>query len=73
MSKDLGIGPQKLLELRLKANKTQEEVAEAVEVRDHTVRNWEKGRSVPRLTIRQVKALCRILDCSLDDLPDEFL
>jgi DNA-binding XRE family transcriptional regulator len=60
------------VELREKADLTQEQLAKAIGVTDHTVRNWEKGRSIPRLTISQVKALCRALKCSLDDLPDDL-
>ncbi|OLP15626.1 transcriptional regulator [Leptolyngbya sp. 'hensonii'] len=61
-----------LVKLREKAGLTQEALAQALAVTDHTVRNWEKGRAEPRLTIRQVKTLCRILQCSLEDLPDDF-
>lgn len=61
-----------LVKLREKAGITQEALAQALAVTDHTVRNWEKGRAEPRLTIRQVKALCRVLQCQLEDLPDNF-
>ncbi|MBE9159735.1 helix-turn-helix transcriptional regulator [Nodosilinea sp. LEGE 06152] len=58
--------------LRMKAGVTQEAVSEALGVTDHSYRNWVKGRSEARLTIRQVKALCAILKCELKDLPDDF-
>lgn len=61
-----------MVPLREKAGLTQEALATLLGVTDHTVRNWEKGRSEPKLTIRQMKALCRALGCSLDDLPDNF-
>jgi len=64
--------PLTLVELRKKAGVTQKAVAEALQVTDHSVRNWEKGREEPRLFIWQVKALCGLLNCSLDDLPDNF-
>ncbi|WP_017326998.1 helix-turn-helix transcriptional regulator [Synechococcus sp. PCC 7336] len=51
---------------------TQEQLSKALGVSETTIRNWEKGRAVPRLTIRQVKELCRVLDVSLDQLPDDF-
>ena len=60
------------MKLREKAGLTQEAVAVELGVTDHTIRNWEKGRAEPRLTIRQVKKLCRLLNCSLDELPDDF-
>lgn len=65
-----GISP--LIPLREKAGLTQEALAAALGVTDHTVRNWEKGRSEPKLSIRQVKALCQALKCSIDELPDDF-
>ncbi|WP_413175398.1 helix-turn-helix transcriptional regulator [Anabaena azotica] len=61
-----------LVNLREVSGTTQKQVADAVGVSEHTVRNWEKGRSEAELQIWQVKALCRILKCSLEDLPDRF-
>lgn len=58
--------------LREQRGLTQEAVAEALGVTDHTIRNWEKGRTEPRLTIRQIKRLCAVFECTLDDLPDDF-
>ncbi len=60
------------MKLREKVGLTQEAVALALGVTDHTIRNWEKGRAEPRLTIRQVKKLCQLLNCTLDELPDDF-
>lgn len=65
-------GSSELVRLREKRGLTQGAVAEALGVTDHTIRNWEKGRAEPRLTIRQVKKLCEVLSCSLNDLPDDF-
>ncbi|WP_373541529.1 helix-turn-helix transcriptional regulator [Chamaesiphon sp.] len=45
-------------------------MAQALGITDQTVSNWEQARSEPRLTIRQVVLLCRVLDCSLTDLDD---
>lgn len=50
----------------------QKELAEALGVSETTVRNWERGRATPELTIQQTKTLCRLLQCSLDELPDNF-
>ena len=61
-----------LVDLRKRAGITQKVVADTLKVTDHTVRNWEKGREEPRLFIWQVKALCKILQCELEDLPDHF-
>ncbi|PSB65193.1 XRE family transcriptional regulator [filamentous cyanobacterium CCP1] len=62
----------KLAELRKRAGITQIALAEALGVTDHTIRNWEKSREEPRLYLWQVKALCQLLQCSLDDLPDRI-
>ena len=61
-----------LVELRKRSGVTQKEIADALGVTDHTVRNWEKGRAEAELQLWQVKALCQLLQCSLDDLPDRF-
>ena len=58
--------------LRRKANVTQEALSEALGITDHTYRNWIKGRSEPSMTVRQMKLLCKLLGCTLDDLPDDF-
>lgn len=36
------------------------------------ISRWESGEDRPELTIPQVKALCRALGKSLDELPDDF-
>lgn len=51
---------------------TQQELADALGVSKTTIRNWEKGRVVPELTIRQTKKLCKILGVTLDQLPDDL-
>ena len=61
-----------LVALRSKVGLTQEELALQLGVTDHTVRNWEKGRSEAKLTLRQVKKLCELLQCSVQELPDTF-
>lgn len=61
-----------LVALRAKVGLTQEELASELGVTDHTVRNWEKGRSEAKLTIKQFKKLCSLLQCSADELPDTF-
>jgi DNA-binding XRE family transcriptional regulator len=48
---------------------TQDDVAEALGISGQTVSNWERGRSIPTLTIDQVKTLCKLLRCSLEDIP----
>jgi transcriptional regulator with XRE-family HTH domain len=49
---------------------TQDDIAEALGVSKQTVSNWERSKSIPTLTIDQVKTLLEILDCTLDEIPD---
>jgi DNA-binding XRE family transcriptional regulator len=58
--------------LRRKVQLTQEQLAKLLGVSTRAVQAWEGGEYQPSLTIPQIKALCRALNCSLEDLPDEF-
>jgi DNA-binding XRE family transcriptional regulator len=60
---------RELMRLRKRLGLTQKQVADAVGVTDQPVSNWEAGRFEPKLTISQMQALCRVLQCSLDELP----
>lgn len=52
---------------------TQRDVAVAVDVSVQTVSNWETGRyKEAKLTLPQVKALCRLLQWTIDELPDDL-
>ena len=55
-------------QLRLKAGLRAEEVAVQIGVAHSSIRNWEQGRTIPRLRVDQVALLCRIYQCSIDDL-----
>ena len=50
-----------LLKLRKSRDLTQKQIADALGVTVQTVSNWEVGRAEPKLTIRQFKALLRVL------------
>jgi len=58
--------------LREGLNLTQEELARQCRIPLRTYVRWETGEATPRPTIPQVKALCRELGVSIEDLPDEF-
>jgi DNA-binding XRE family transcriptional regulator len=52
---------------------TQRDVAGAVDVSVQTISNWETGRyKEAKLTLPQVKALCRVLRWTIEDLPDDL-
>ena len=58
--------------LRKKAGITQEKLSEELGITDHTYRNWIKGRNPPTFYMWQIKKLCSLLGCQIDDLPDDF-
>lgn len=62
-----------LVSMRKQLGLTQDDVARALDVTTRTIINWENGHHEPRLTIRQVKKLCRVLQIStVDELPDNL-
>lgn len=61
-----------LVSLRKELDLTQKHVADAIGVTEQTVRNWEQGKAVPRLTISQMKALCKLLKRPIEEIPDNF-
>ncbi len=61
-----------LMRLRTIRRVSQRELADALGVTEHTVSNWESGRSIPKLTPRQYLILLRVLEISPEDLPEDF-
>lgn len=61
-----------LMRLRTLRRMTQRELADALGVTEHTVSNWESGRSVPRLTPDQYLTLLKVLQISAEQLPRNF-
>lgn len=51
---------------------TQRDIALALGKTDQTISNWETGIYEAKLTLREVKILCRLLNWTLDDLPDDL-
>ena len=61
------------VDLRKKHGLKQKDIADALGVTEDTVANWERGRSIPKLTIRQVKNLCQLFGKPIEYLPDTFV
>ncbi|MFO0052554.1 MAG: helix-turn-helix domain-containing protein [Dolichospermum sp.] len=57
--------------LRTKAKVTQKQVADALGLTVGTVSNWESGRKHLRLDPSEMLLLCKILNCSLEQLAGE--
>lgn len=68
-----------LRRLRQEAGLTQLELAKLIPDKTRTktltqaaISRWESGEDEPELTITQMKALCRALGKSLEELPDDL-
>lgn len=63
---------KRIMRLRERAGLTQRQVGEALGKTDQTVSNWENGIRVPRLTPPETLKLCKVLNCSLEELAGEL-
>lgn len=54
--------------LRNNAGLTAQAVAAELDVAESTVRNWDKGRTEPKLKIEQFDKLMKLYKCSFNDL-----
>lgn len=60
---------EKLKELRIKANLTQEELAKKMDISSKTIGRWENQDTAPDIT--KLKKICKILKCNMSDLTSE--
>lgn len=58
----------RLKKFRTDLDMKQEELADKIGVSQKTISSWEVGRSEP--TMREVAKLCKVLDCTVEDLTD---
>lgn len=57
-------------QLRLKACLRAEEVAAHIGVVHSSIRNWEQGRTIPKLRIDQIGDLIRLYNCTFEELEE---
>lgn len=55
-------------ELRKKQGLKTVDVASIVGVAESTVRNWEYGKTIPKLRLDQIKKLLDLYKCDFNDL-----
>jgi putative transcriptional regulator len=68
---DKEISPLAMLR-RIRGNVTQDELGDVIGVTGNTISRWELGTVKPKLEPWQVKKLCKFLEISIDQLPDNF-
>lgn len=61
-----------LKQMRQRVGLTQGELARRIGVTDRAVRAWEKGEYPPTLTVPQIRILCRELQITFEELPNEL-
>lgn len=55
-------------QLRLRVKLRTVDIASRIGVAESSVRNWEKGRTIPTLSIDKTAALCHLYQCSIEEL-----
>ena len=55
-------------QLRLRVKLRTVDIASRIGVAESSVRNWEKGRTIPTLSIDKTAALCELYQCSIAEL-----
>lgn len=57
-----------MLQLRERVGMRREDVASRLGIAESTVRNWESGRTMPRLRVDELDELCDTYQVSLKEL-----
>jgi DNA-binding transcriptional regulator YiaG len=55
-------------QLRTRLGLRTVDVASYVNIAESTVRNWEYGKTIPKLRLDQLKKLLELYQCSFDEL-----
>jgi transcriptional regulator with XRE-family HTH domain len=59
--------------LREAAGLSQEDLVRLMGVSVSTISRWERGLSEPTMTVSQMKAFCKAVNKTLDELPDSLI
>ncbi len=59
--------------LRLAAGLSQEDLVRVTGISGSSISRWERGLAEPTMTVYQMKAFCKAVNKSLDELPDSLL
>ncbi|NEO31837.1 MAG: helix-turn-helix transcriptional regulator [Symploca sp. SIO3C6] len=65
-------GESPLKRLREAAGLSQQELATRIGVAVATISRWERGASPAMMSVPQMRALCKALGISFEELPDHF-
>lgn len=60
------------MKLRERVGLTQRQVSVALDKRQSTISDWERGVSSPRLTLKEVREILSLYNCTLDELIEAF-
>ncbi len=59
--------------LRLAAGLSQEDLVRLTGLSGSSISRWERGLAEPTMTVYQMKAFCKAVNKTLDELPDSLL
>lgn len=62
-----------LKEMREAVGLSQQELATRMNIAVSTISRWERGIAEPTMTVAQMKAFCRAIGKTLEDLPDSLI
>ncbi len=59
--------------LRLAAGLSQEDLVRVTGISGSSISRWERGLAEPTMTVYQMKAFCKAVNKTLDELPDSLI
>jgi transcriptional regulator with XRE-family HTH domain len=59
--------------LRLAAGLSQEDLVRVTGLSGSSISRWERGLAEPTMTVYQMKAFCKAVNKTLDELPDSLI